>query len=193
MAMPFRLLHATRHFEPAIAAALPIIKTSVRLGDIFENIGNCKNTYGFAHFDGVQAEIKVMENLAYSQAWRDRTWKETYAITTGNAGPVGANFQPSSQYGVNPCNDETYYHMYDQMAGTTDYDELCRMAKEIEFYAMRNLLFLSLAPHTYLHLPYQPWAKGHQGLYATQGANLLFKYARMWLDQDLKYKLKGIK
>jgi hypothetical protein len=96
--------------------------------------------------------------------------------------------------GATPCNNQEFYDLYNQFLSVTalnerEADAIC---KQLEPIALRNLYGISLCLSPTIWGPSQPWLK-NRWCFAPDDHAYMQTLTRCWIDQDLKYKITGIK
>ena len=79
--------------------------------------------------------------------------------------------------------------MADAAGAATTWEDQKRLAREADMYSIRQMWHVTL-PWLPLFTFYQPWLKGYLGE-KQMGGGSGAQWARVWVDQDLKYELTG--
>jgi len=145
---------------------------------------------------GVDADINIVEPSAYY----GNIWSKSHAPLSGWY--VGNNYSPVNWYNIqfystfvwstHMVNSAEYDAMVDTMTAEPNREEQQRLAREIFMYAVEQFWPVVL-PRNPAFIVQQPWLKGHNAEYTLGGGHFYVKYARVWIDQDIKYEMTGRK
>jgi len=136
---------------------------------------------------GISMEIKVMDapsftNLTSARKQDGITHELGAALDYSPLTAIGRRYVTST-YNYGQINDTTYNSMYEKASTTLNHDELVKLIKDADMYAIAQYWAVNFLPIAGFDI-YQPWFKGYSGedLQFPTG----FIYGRCWIDQTLK-------
>ena len=142
---------------------------------------------------GVTVEINQMEAAPFFARIQSR------GMNGLNFSFSGVNYCPMcwlkiraySEAAQNPhaVSDPVFDAMADAAGAATTWEDQKRLAREADMYSIRQMWHVTL-PWLPLFTFYQPWLKGYLGE-KQMGGGSGAQWARVWVDQDLKYELTG--
>jgi len=143
---------------------------------------------------GIETEIKMMERAVYDAYARDRS-RNTGVTPFGNCQrysppQVFKNYHPDTRWNYANVDDPVYNQLFDDIHSEPDDAERDRLLKELNAYATSQF-YTVCGPCTVYYRFWPPWLKGYQGEVQLRSWPSLALYARVWIDQDLKYEMTG--
>ena len=144
---------------------------------------------------GIETEIRLMEGAAYSDfiysgnadmvwIWSCGYWMPTqiYEYWYGGQETVPWNFSNA--------NDPVFNQYRKDILANPDAAERTRLIKEGFIYGVGQY-FYTAGPVQVANVAWQPWLKGYQGEDRITSVAFGPTWARVWVDQDLKYEMTG--
>jgi len=147
---------------------------------------------------GVNCELKTVDYATWTGIWYGATHRQTILVGTGAITPYWIMDKYAWQrknealQNVNEprFNDSHFNELVWKAGDTLDPDERAAILKEANVYLLEQVPFVMLGGSYNYHYKW-PWVKNlyneiNVGCYRPQPI-----YARVWIDQDLKYKMIG--
>ena len=144
---------------------------------------------------GIETEIRLMEGAAYSDfiysgnadmvwIWSCGYWMPTqiYEYWYGGQETVPWNFSNA--------NDPIFNQYRKDILANPDAAERTRLIKEGFMYGVGQY-FYTAGPVQVANVAWQPWLKGYQGEDRITSVAFGPTWARVWIDQDLKFEMTG--
>lgn len=143
---------------------------------------------------GVELEIRTVEGVAMGPM----TWGRTYSdMITFQAhwSYVGSGLWQHLPGYPFPTADEEFIELvtefYDTMDLLGEYSpELIDIAQRAEYIMLRDVYYFTVGPSRMTAQPHHPWVK-NRWCYMPIDDHVPDLVARMWIDQDLKFKMTG--
>ena len=136
---------------------------------------------------GVDVEIQVASGAEFGPRRSEGDFEMVNAEAAMRYFPLILQARYATGVGWNSSNssDPVYDAMYEAGGKATTIEELYRMSKEMNQYAIEKFwtIWGPMAPN---YVANQPWVKGFNGEYKIGNGDYKAVFARLWIDSELK-------
>jgi len=140
---------------------------------------------------GIDCDFNVVERGALLSELYGKKIKQMVACIAGQVSPEYTLLSKATDRSLGKFSDPYFDEQAELIRNTVDNAERAKLCKELGVYWQEKVICLDW-PIEYLYAAWQPWVKNYHGevwmgSYYSDGQ----VYARIWIDQDLKFQVAG--